>query len=79
MLQVILDLSLFQWFQILTIITLLHTIECNSDRKPAEVKIRIPHPDGKTPSKVTGGIYDKATETVTIKPFSGKAEVRIEF
>ncbi len=55
------------------------TIECDSDRKPEEIKIRIPHPEGKTPSKVTGGIYDKATETVTIKPFGGKAEVRIEF
>ena len=55
------------------------TIECNSDRKPEEVKIRIPHPDGKIPSKVTGGVYDKATETVTIKPFSGKADLRIEY
>jgi hypothetical protein len=55
------------------------TIECNSDRKPAEVKIRIPHPDGKSPSKVTGGIYEKSTETVTIKPFFGKAEIKMEY
>ena len=55
------------------------TVECNSDRKPAVVQIRIPHPDCKIPSKVTGGIYDKATETVTIKPFDGKADVRIEY
>jgi hypothetical protein len=55
------------------------TIECNTDRKPAEVKIRIPHPEGKFPSKVTGGAYDKSTETVTIKPFGGKVELRIEY
>ncbi len=55
------------------------SIECSSDRKPSEVRIRIPHPDGKTPSKVTGGVYDKTTESVTIKPFNGKAEVRIEY
>jgi hypothetical protein len=55
------------------------TIECNTDRKPGEVKIRIPHPEGQTPSKVTGGIYDKATETVTIKPFSGKADIKVEY
>jgi hypothetical protein len=55
------------------------TVECDSPRKPAEVTIRIPHPDGKTPSRVTGGVYDKTTESVTIKPFSGKAELRIEY
>ena len=55
------------------------TIECNSDRKPEEVKIRIPHPDGKSPSQVTGGIYDKTTESVIIKPFNGKAALRIEY
>ncbi|MBK7713067.1 MAG: hypothetical protein IPJ37_20605 [Bacteroidales bacterium] len=55
------------------------TVECNSDRKPTEIKFRIPHPEGKIPSSVTGGIYDKATETVTIKPFSGKADLRLEY
>jgi len=55
------------------------SIECDSDRKPEEVRIRIPHPDGKTPSNVTGGVFDKTTETVIIKPFGGKSEVRIEY
>jgi hypothetical protein len=55
------------------------TVECNSDRRPDEVKIRLPHPDGKRPSGVTGGEYDKATESVIIKPFTGKADVRIEY
>jgi hypothetical protein len=55
------------------------TIECNSGRKPAEVKIRIPHPYGKSPSKVTGGAYDTITESVTIKPFNGKADLKIDY
>ena len=55
------------------------TIECNSDRKPAEVKIRIPHPEGKIPVRVTGGVYDKATESVTIKPFNGRADLKLEY
>jgi hypothetical protein len=54
-------------------------IECNSDRKPAEVRIRIPHPEGKIPVKVTGGVYDKATESVIIKPFGGTSEIIIEY
>jgi hypothetical protein len=55
------------------------TVECTSDRKPEEVKFRIPHPDGMNPSKIAGGVYDKISESVIIKPFSGKANVRIEY
>lgn len=55
------------------------TIECNSSRKPAEVRIRIPHPEGKFPSKVTGGIFDRSSETVVISPFYGRSELRIEY
>jgi hypothetical protein len=55
------------------------SIECNSDRKPEEIKIRIPHPDGRSPIKVTGGIFEQSTESVIIKPFSGKAEIRLDY
>ncbi len=55
------------------------TIECSSERKPEEVRIRIPHPDGKLPIKVIGGTFDKITETVSIIPFSGNANLRIEY
>jgi hypothetical protein len=55
------------------------TVECNQERKPAEVNIRIPHPDGKSPLRVTGGVYDKSSESVIIKPFSGRADLRIEY
>jgi hypothetical protein len=55
------------------------TIQCNSDRKPKEVTIRLPHPDGKKASKITGGEYDPDTDTVTVKSFNGKAYVRVEY
>jgi hypothetical protein len=53
------------------------TIECDSRRKPKEVRIRIPHPEGKIPTGVTGGTYDKGTESVIIQPFSGKAYIKV--
>jgi hypothetical protein len=55
------------------------TIQCNSDRKPKKVTIRLPHPEGKKAVKVTGGEYNRETETVTVKSFNGKAYVRIEY
>ena len=55
------------------------SIECNSDRKPGEVSIRIPHPDCKKAVKVTGGEYNPDSETVTLKLFSGKADIRVEY
>jgi hypothetical protein len=54
-------------------------IECNSSRMPKEVSIRIPHPKSKKPSNVIGGVYDSTCESVIIKPFNGKADVRIEY
>lgn len=55
------------------------TIDCNSDRKPESIVIRIPHPDSKKPVKVIGGIYDFNTETITVKSFIGNANVRVEY
>jgi hypothetical protein len=54
-------------------------IECSSNRMPHEVTLRIPHPLGKKPVIVTGGIYDSTCESVIIKTFNGKANVRIEY
>jgi hypothetical protein len=54
-------------------------IQCNSDRKPKEVTIRLPHPDGRKATRVTGGKYDTDTETVTVKGFSGMANIRVEY
>ncbi len=55
------------------------TIECHSGREPNTVTIRLPHPQGKKVVKVTGGAYDRNTETVTIKAFKGKAVIRVAY
>ena len=55
------------------------TLECTSDRKPQEIRLRIPHPEFKRPVNVIGGEYDQASESVIIKPFTGSAQVRIEY
>jgi hypothetical protein len=54
-------------------------VTCTDARKPKEVLLRIPHPDHKKPVKVTGGVYDEKTETVSVKSFTGQAEVRLEY
>lgn len=55
------------------------TIVCNSERKPKEVTIRLPHPQDKKAIKVSGGQYDPDTETILIKRFTGNASVRVQF
>jgi hypothetical protein len=55
------------------------TIQCNSERKPQEVTIRLPHPAGKKARKVIGGEYNPVTETVTVKTFNGKVYVRADY
>ena len=55
------------------------TVICNSESKPRDVLIRLPHPDGKKAVKVTGGSYDAAAESVLIKNFEGTANVKVEF
>jgi len=55
------------------------TVQCDTDRKPGEVLLRIPHPLHKKPVKVTGGDYDPQTETVHIKSFAGTAKVMLQY
>jgi hypothetical protein len=55
------------------------TVECSSTRMPKEVLLRIPHPEGKKPSKVIGGTFDERCESVLIKPFNGSASIKIEY
>ncbi|MHB9025052.1 MAG: glucosidase family protein [Armatimonadota bacterium] len=54
-------------------------ITCEGDRKPARVLLRLPHPDGRKPSRVTGGVYQAAQEAVLVESFTGKAQVCVEF
>jgi hypothetical protein len=55
------------------------TISCKGTRRPHDVVIRLPHPDGKKAARVAGGTYDPATESVRIENFTGTAHVRLEF
>lgn len=54
-------------------------VRATGKNRPAELTIRLPHPQGKKPVKVSGGTYDPATETVTIHDFSGEISVVLEF
>ena len=55
------------------------TAACKGNRRPAEVRIRLPHPEGRKAVSVDGGRYDPATETVRIAPFRGTARVTLRF
>lgn len=55
------------------------TIQCDTERKPGQVMLRLPHPEHKRPVNVVGGEYNEVTETVTIKPFGGSATIRLEY
>ncbi|MCC7499976.1 MAG: hypothetical protein IT160_20520 [Bryobacterales bacterium] len=54
-------------------------IECNSDRKPKTVAVRVPDPLHRSPVHVAGGEYDAASETVIIRNFTGSARVAVQF
>jgi hypothetical protein len=49
------------------------------ERSPAIVKLRLPHPQGLKPVKVTGGTYAEKTESVIFRPDSGPVMVRLIF
>lgn len=55
------------------------TLECNSDRLPEVIEFRLPHPDAKPPERVTGGVYETSSESVIVKPFTGKVSIRLEY
>ena len=55
------------------------TIDCNTDRKPKDVIVRVPHPCGRKPVKVSGGVYDEATETVRVDSFTGHASIKLMY
>jgi hypothetical protein len=55
------------------------TVDCGLDRGLKRVELRLPHPQGRRPTSVTGGKYNPDTETVMVEPFSGHAEVVLGF
>jgi len=54
-------------------------VQCDSDRKPPSVSIRLPHPEGRLPASVKGGFYDGKNEAVRIEPFSGRAKIKVRY
>jgi len=55
------------------------TVECQGERKPDSVMVRLPHPEGKKAIAVTGGQYIPEKESVLIENFNGYAQLRLEF
>jgi hypothetical protein len=55
------------------------TVACPGSRKPESVRLRLPHPEGKRATRVTGGMYEPATETIRIEPFTGNATLKVEY
>lgn len=54
-------------------------VECHSERKPHCIKVRIPHPEGKKPARVEGGIYDSKTETIVVDNFNGISKIHVSY
>lgn len=54
-------------------------LRCVGDRKPKQARFRLPHPLGKVPARVTGGLYDPSTESVLVPSFTGVADLELKF
>ncbi len=54
-------------------------VVCHSDRKPNTVSIRLPHPEGATPTTIIGGSYSASRQAVVIDQFDGKTEITLKF
>lgn len=52
-------------------------LKFDPERSPGIVTIRLPHPHGLKPIKVTGGTYLDKKESVMIKPFTGSGTIRL--
>lgn len=48
-------------------------------RKPAKLTLRLPHPEGLSPRETQGGVYDPATESVTIDHPPAKGSIILRF
>ena len=55
------------------------SVDCPVDRGLKKIELRLPHPEGRQPTRVSGGKYNGETETVTVEPFSGHADVVLQF
>lgn len=55
------------------------SVTSQTDRKPAVIEFRLPHPAEMRAIHVTGGVYDAVAEMVRVEGFTGHAEVVLEF
>lgn len=56
------------------------TVDCPGDRRPANVEIRLPHPQKLRPVSITGGGEFKAEqETLRLTGFDGHAEIVLQY
>ena len=54
-------------------------VECRSDHGPRRVRLRLPHPQGLKAVAARGGRYLPDDEAVLIEPFTGQADVTLQF
>jgi hypothetical protein len=59
--------------------TITAEVRCAGTRRPKTVTIRVPHPEGLRPSRVEGGSYNPASETVRLVGFKGQARVTLYY
>jgi hypothetical protein len=55
------------------------SVECRTNRQPAAIELRLPHPLGLKARQINGGTYDPARETVRIAKFKNSAKVTLTF
>jgi hypothetical protein len=55
------------------------SFDCDPGREPRVIRIRVAHPQELRAKKVTGGIYNPQSETVTVILHDGKADVKLLF
>jgi hypothetical protein len=54
-------------------------VSCEKGAGPAVLAIRLPHPSGMKPVRITGGRYREATETLYLDPFEEETDFRLDF
>lgn len=54
-------------------------VVCDTNRPPADVILRLPHPIGLKAAAVHGGSYDPYSESVRIRPFRKEARIVVRF
>jgi hypothetical protein len=54
-------------------------VQFGEARRPAKVRLRLPHPQSRRARSVSAGVYDPATETVCVEPSSAVVDLVLGF